>query len=97
MRTFLRPYAPFVKLCDRLANIKYSNPELVKAVEELLGNPTEQQKTETTPNVEDKKADIERRRPTSYIENPTDKQLESRIRKRKAAKDNRSHKAGCRK
>jgi len=24
MRTFLRPYAPFVKLCDRLANIKYS-------------------------------------------------------------------------
>ena len=43
-----------------------SNPELVKAVEDLLGKPTEQPK-ETTPNVEDRKADIERRRPTSYI------------------------------
>ena len=38
-----------------------SNPELVKAVEELLGKPTEQPK-ETIPNVESKKADIERRR-----------------------------------
>ena len=38
-----------------------SNPELVKAVEELLGKPTEQLK-ETIPNVETKKADIERRR-----------------------------------
>ena len=34
-----------------------SNPELVKAVEELLGKPTEQPK-ETIPNVESKKADI---------------------------------------
>ena len=34
-----------------------SNPELVKAVEKLLGNPTEQPK-ETIPNVETKKADI---------------------------------------
>ena len=36
-----------------------SNPELVKAVEKLLGNPTEQQKTETTPNVEDWSRDVE--------------------------------------
>ena len=36
-----------------------SNPELVKAVEKLLGNPTEQQKTETTPNVEDWSKDVE--------------------------------------
>ena len=40
--------------------IEGSNPELVKAVEELLGKPTEQPK-ETIPNVESKKADIERR------------------------------------
>ena len=38
-----------------------ANPELVKAVEDLLGKPTEQPK-ETIPNVEAKKADIERRR-----------------------------------
>ena len=38
-----------------------TNPELVEAVEDLLGKPTEQPK-ETIPNVETKKADIERRR-----------------------------------
>ena len=51
-----------------------SNPELVKAVEDLLGKPAEQPK-ETTPNVEDRKADIERRRPTSYIENSKNKKV----------------------
>ena len=38
---------------------KKVTPELVKAVEKLLGNPTEQQKTETTPNVEDWSKDVD--------------------------------------
>jgi hypothetical protein len=43
-----------------------SNPELVKAVESLLSK--EQPTSTTQSEIEAKKADIERRRPTSYIE-----------------------------
>ena len=50
----------FISQAYHKAKADGSNPELVKAVEDLLGKPTEQPK-ETIPNVETKKADIERR------------------------------------
>ena len=49
----------FISQAYHKAKADGSNPELVKAVEKLLGNPTEQQKTETTPNVEDWSRDVE--------------------------------------
>ena len=50
---------PELMYCARIVVKKTLPHELVKAVEKLLGNPTEQQKTETTPNVEDWSRDVE--------------------------------------